>query len=64
MNNIMDVDEVSQYLKTSKYTIYRLVKDKSIPATRLGGQWRFHKERIDEWFVSQCVSDLTVTRGK
>ncbi len=56
MNKIMTIDEVSGYLKTSKYTIYRLIKDKAIPASRVGGQWRFQKEQIDQWFTSQCVT--------
>lgn len=61
MNAIMTIDDLSQYLKTSKYTIYRLIKEKSIPATRLGGQWRFNKTEIDQWFSNQCVTQSAKT---
>ena len=57
INKIMTIEEVSGYLKTSKYTIYRLIKDKAIPASRVGKQWRFHREQIDQWFTSQCVTN-------
>lgn len=56
MNNIMTIEEISEYLKTSKYTIYRLIREKAIPASRLGGQWRFQKNQVDQWFSNQCIT--------
>ncbi|MBI4970393.1 MAG: helix-turn-helix domain-containing protein [Candidatus Omnitrophica bacterium] len=59
MNTIMTMDEVSEYLKTSKYTVYRMIKEKSIPASRVGGQWRFQRNQIDQWFSDQCITRFT-----
>ena len=34
-------------LKLHPYTIRRLVREKKIPAFKIGGQWRFKKEAIN-----------------
>lgn len=64
MSAIMTLHEVCRYLKTSKYTVYRLIKGKEIPASRIGGQWRFQKEFIDQWFLEQCVTRRDVKNGR
>ncbi len=53
---ILTIEEVSKYLKISRFTVYRMIKEKSIPATRLGGQWRFNRNEIDRWFLNQCIT--------
>ena len=43
-------DEVASLLRLSPKSIYRLVKeDASMPALRIGGSLRFHRERLDRW---------------
>jgi excisionase family DNA binding protein len=49
--NLLTTDQVAQYLKVDKFTIYRLVGRKKIPAFRVGNQWRFRKSLIDEWLM-------------
>ena len=49
MAELMTIDEVAQYLRVTKKTIYRLLKRGSILATKVGHQWRFDKATIDEW---------------
>lgn len=46
---IMTLEEVSNYLRVSKGTIYNLIKSGRIPVAKIGGQWRFQKETIDKW---------------
>ena len=41
--------QVANYLKVDKFTVYRLVAQKKIPAFRVGNQWRFKKTMIDAW---------------
>ena len=43
------VEEIATYLKLHPYTIRRLAREKKIPAFRVGGQWRFRKDEIDDW---------------
>jgi len=49
MTDIMTIKEVADYLKINEKTIYKLAKEKKIPAFKIGGNWRFKKEAIDEW---------------
>jgi excisionase family DNA binding protein len=49
MAKLMTVMEAAVYLRVGKKTIYRLLKQGKIPATRVGQQWRFNKASIDEW---------------
>lgn len=47
---IMDISEAASYLNIKKGTLYRLAKAGQIPGTKIGGQWRFKRERLDELF--------------
>ena len=47
--NLMTITELANYLKVTRRTIYEWLKCKKIPAVKLVGQWRFKKNRIDEW---------------
>ena len=51
----MTVEEVAEYLRVTKKTIYRLLKRDGIPATKVGHQWRFDKNSIDEWLQRSSV---------
>ena len=43
----LTTEEVLAYLQVNLRTVYRLIKTKSIPAVRVGRQWRFKKHDID-----------------
>ena len=45
---ILTADEVADYLKLSKITIYKLAKDGVLPGFRVGGSWRFSKANIEK----------------
>ena len=45
----MTITELAGYLKVTRRTIYEWLKDRKIPAIKLVGQWRFKKDKIDEW---------------
>jgi len=51
----MTGEEVAGYLRVGKKTIYRLLKQGKIPATRVGQQWRFNKASIDEWLKEKSA---------
>ncbi|HNV23841.1 MAG TPA: helix-turn-helix domain-containing protein [Candidatus Omnitrophota bacterium] len=50
---LMTIDEVAQYLRVKRRTIYEWVKNHRIPAIKTVGQWRFKREKIDAWLDSQ-----------
>jgi len=49
--SLLTTDQVARYLKVDKFTIYRLVAKKKIPAFRVGNQWRFKRTMIDAWLM-------------
>ena len=54
LGEIFTLDEVANYLKVGKRTIYRLVAEKKIPAFKAGGAWRFTRADIDQWIREQA----------
>jgi len=55
MVEVMTLQEVADYLRVTPKTISRLLKTGSIPASRVGRQWRFDKTSIDEWLKRRSV---------
>ena len=49
---LMTIEDVAKYLKVQKRTIYEWVKRGKIPAIKTIGQWRFKKDKIDQWLDS------------
>jgi len=50
---VMTVRELSSYLRVHPSTIYRMVKQRQIPAFQVGSDWRFNIEAIDRWCRQQ-----------
>ena len=50
---IMTLEEVSEYLRLHRSTVYRLAREGIIPGFKVGSQWRFNSERLDQWMVGQ-----------
>jgi two-component system probable response regulator PhcQ len=48
-------DQVARYLNVTKFTLYRLVTQKKIPAFKVGNQWRFKQEMIDAWLMDKST---------
>jgi excisionase family DNA binding protein len=48
-SGLMTIEELADYLKVTRRTIYEWLKQNKIPAIKLVGQWRFKREKIDAW---------------
>jgi len=62
VGTIMTIDELSDYLRVSKSTVYKLVQSGRLPGKKAGRQWRFHKNAIDEWLSThpqEAVAEAT-----
>ena len=46
---IMSIDELAEYLKISRSTLYKLAQEGGLPGQKVGRRWRFHKGAIDDW---------------
>jgi len=49
----MKVKEVAAYLQISKDLIYKWAQQGKMPVSKIGNQWRFNREEIEEWAKSQ-----------
>ena len=49
LGDLQTPEQVARYLNVNKFTVYRLVTQKKIPAFKVGNQWRFKQEIIDAW---------------
>jgi excisionase family DNA binding protein len=47
--NLLTTEQVAQYLRVDKFTVYRLVTQKKIPAFKVGNQWRFKRRLLEDW---------------
>ena len=56
MHRLMDVEELANYLKLRKQTIYNWLNQNKITGLKVGGVWRFDKRDIDKWLNSKRVS--------
>ncbi len=51
--SLMTIKEVAEYLVVHEITLYALLKETTLPAMKLGGQWRFQKALLDQWLVDE-----------
>ena len=59
---VLTVSELSDYLRVHRSTIYRLLKKGQLPGFKIGSDWRFNIEMIDQWRLQQGAAQLEVMR--
>ena len=47
--NLMTLQDLSEYLQIAERTVYLWAQQGKIPGFKLGSVWRFRKEEIDLW---------------
>ena len=52
---VMDIKTLAQYLSMGRSKIYNLIRQKKIPASRIGRQYRFSKVLVDAWLKEQLI---------
>ena len=53
---VMTVEEVSEYLRIPRSSVYKLARQGRIPCQKVGRHWRFRREALDTWLESAGVS--------
>jgi excisionase family DNA binding protein len=53
INNVMTIQELADYLKVSKSTLYKLCGERRVPGQKVGKHWRFNRNAIDQWLGSR-----------
>jgi excisionase family DNA binding protein len=59
---VLTVSELSEYLRVHRSTIYRLLKKGQLPGFKIGSDWRFNVEAIDQWRMQQGAAQLEALR--
>ena len=49
-------NEIAKILKLHPFTVTRLAREKKIPAFKVGGVWRFQKDKFERW-VEERTND-------
>lgn len=52
MSRLMDIEELADYLRLQKQTIYNWLNQKKISGIKVGGVWRFDRKSVDRWLKS------------
>jgi excisionase family DNA binding protein len=58
---LLTAHQVARYLRIDKFTVYRLVSQKKLPAFKVGNQWRFKRQLLDEWLKKNSNVNLDST---
>lgn len=52
---VMDIKALAQYLGMGRSKIYGLIRQRKIPASRIGRQYRFSKGLVDAWLKERLI---------
>jgi excisionase family DNA binding protein len=53
-DQIFTIKELSEHLRVHPTTIYRLLRQGRLPGFRVGSNWRFSREAIEQWERDQA----------
>lgn len=53
MSRLMDIDELADYLRLKRQTIYNWLHQRKISGIKVGGVWRFERKEVDAWLKSR-----------
>ena len=56
--DILTIDELSDYLRISRSTLYKLAQEGRVPCQKVGRHWRFRKETIDRWLGQGGANEM------
>ena len=51
---LLKMQDVCEYFSVTSETVYRWIKNRDFPALRIGKQWFFKKEEIEEWIIKNA----------
>jgi excisionase family DNA binding protein len=55
---ILTVSEVAAYLRVHQATIYKMLSEGKLPGFRVGGDWRFNLDAIEQWQRDQMKGNI------
>jgi len=64
MQRLIDIDELANYLKLKRQTIYNWLHQGKISGIKVGGVWRFDRREVDNWLKSRRRSIKEIKSGE
>ena len=55
---VITIGELSEYLRVHRSTLYRLLKNGQLAGFKIGSDWRFNVETIDQWRMRRGAAQL------
>ncbi len=53
MTRLMDIDELADFLRLKKQTIYNWLHQSKLTGIKIGGVWRFDRKEVEDWLRSK-----------
>ena len=57
---ILTAEQVAEYLKLSRKSVYRLARAGVLPAKKIMNQWRFERTQLNEWIREKEEETISV----
>jgi excisionase family DNA binding protein len=54
----MNIKEAASYLRLNYMTVYKLAQKRRLPAFKVGGNWRFKRDILDNWLTAQANTNI------
>jgi excisionase family DNA binding protein len=58
LDELMNIKEAASYLRLNYMTVYKLAQKRRIPAFKVGGNWRFKRDILDNWLNAQANTNM------
>ena len=60
MEEVLNLKELTQYLRCTDSTVRKLIRNNEIPSFRIASRIFFKKALIDMWIQKQCMKSVEV----
>jgi len=64
MPRLLDIDDLADYLRLKKQTIYNWLHQGKISGIKVGGVWRFERREVNAWLKSRRRLSKEIKSGE
>jgi excisionase family DNA binding protein len=61
---VLTIDDLAEYLKISKSTLYKLAQEGALPGQKIGRHWRFHRDAVDQLLCKYTTGTKTAESSR